>query len=123
MTANQSRLLTTPRVSVGRAKAARMALGTASNAYSGSKGLRIIGLSSKLHSSSMNGNQIWGARIMWRQRQMPSSTKGHVGHKNQGRARPKPRMYFNDTPINYWLLCCGNYWIQVCVVELSMYYQ
>src|SRR5690606_2784328 len=90
MTANQSSELTTPRRSVGRAKAASTAAGTAMRLYSGSNGSARNSMMTKGHSTNIKGIQMCGANSQARQRQMASRAKGQVGHKI-GRASCRER--------------------------------
>src|SRR5690606_12001695 len=85
--ANQSRVLITPRRKVGRARAARMALGTASVLYSGSKGSALASSVSRAPMAKLSGMATCGARNQPRQRHSARRASGQVGQRNHGRSR------------------------------------
>src|SRR5699024_12031429 len=86
ITANQSRALTRPRLSVGSAKAASTAQGTASRLNSGSDALSTNRMKAAGRAANMSGTQICGAAYQPRQRHNANSVNGQTGHKNQGRS-------------------------------------
>src|SRR5690606_40684661 len=67
ITANQSSVLTTPRRSVGRENAARIAQGTASMMNSESVGSSRKNSSSPAQATATSGSQMWGAYSQSRQ--------------------------------------------------------
>src|SRR5690606_24643460 len=87
ITANQSSVLTTPRRSVGRENAARIAQGTASMMNSESVGSSRKNSSSPAQATATSGSQMWGAYSQSRQRHTASTASGQVGHRYQGRSR------------------------------------
>src|SRR5690606_3075533 len=87
ITANQSSEFTIPRRKVGREKAARIADGTASRAYSGSKESARKTMATSGHAANIKGSQICGAVSHERQRHMASSARGQVGQMNKCRPR------------------------------------
>src|SRR5690606_22440594 len=96
MTENQSSELMTPRLSVGRAKAASRALGMTSMLYSGSNTSARNSMNSKGSSRNARGIRMCGADIQSRQRHRASRANGQVGHRNQGRSRNRLAMTPRD---------------------------
>src|SRR5690606_9396670 len=68
-------------------KAARMADGTASRLYSGSKESARNTRATSGQATNIRGSHTWGAVSQERQRHMASMASGQVGHRNQGRSR------------------------------------